>query len=185
MSLKKIKYLSLFVCALFAVQFLFGQKEIVVAQDGSGSFKTIQEAINSLPAEDNKTQRIILIKKGTYNEKLFIDKHFITLRGEDPKNTIVTISLARDEWRCNNKDDYGTAAINLQGNDITLENLSFINSYGKDATADKEIVCPKEAGNMKTIKPGGHQMALRSFKTTRLIVKNCIFRAYGGDTVSP
>ena len=38
---------------------------------------------------------------------------------------------------------------------------------------------------MKTIKPGGHQMALRSFKTTRLIVKNCIFRAYGGDTVSP
>ncbi len=158
---------------------------MVVAQDGSGNFKTIQDAINSLPSDDSKGQRIIIIKKGTYKEKIFIDKNFITLRGEDPKNTIVTISLARDEWRCNNKDDYGTAAINLQGNDITLENLSFINSYGKDAAADKEIVCPKEAGNIKTIKPGGHQMALRSFKSTRLIVKNCIFRAYGGDTVSP
>lgn len=171
--------------AVLALQHSFAQNEIVVAPDGSGNFKTIQEAINSLPAADNKMQRIILIKKGTYSEKIFIDKNFITLRGEDPKSTIVTISLARDEWRCDNKDDYGTAAINLQGSDITLENLSFINSYGKDAKADKEIVCPKEAGNMKTIKPGGHQMALRSFKTTRLIVKNCIFRAYGGDTVSP
>jgi PelA/Pel-15E family pectate lyase len=184
-NLKKIKHIALLFCTLCAVQFGFAQKDIVVAPDGSGNFKTIQEAINSLPADDSKGQRIVLIKKGTYKEKIFIDKNFITLRGEDPKNTIVTISLARDEWRCNNKDDYGTAAINLQGNDITLENLSFINSYGKDATADKEIVCPKEAGNMKTIKPGGHQMALRSFKTTRLIVKNCIFRAYGGDTVSP
>ncbi|HEX5023695.1 MAG TPA: pectate lyase, partial [Agriterribacter sp.] len=37
----------------------------------------------------------------------------------------------------------------------------------------------------KLIKPNSHQMALRSFETTRLMVKNCIFRAYGGDTVSP
>jgi PelA/Pel-15E family pectate lyase len=183
--LKKTKHITILFCTLFAVQFIFAQKDIVVAQDGSGNFKTIQEAVNSLPGDDSKGQRIILIKKGVYQEKIFIEKNFITLRGEDPKNTIVTISLARDEWRCNNKDDYGTAAINLQGNDIILENLSFINSYGKDATADKEMVCPKEAGNMKTIKPSGHQMALRSFKTTRLIVKNCIFRAYGGDTVSP
>ena len=177
---------NLFILLLFLLpNFLFAQPDIVVDANGSGNFKTIQEAINSLPSDYSKGQRIILIKKGTYKEKIFIDKNFITLRGEDPKNTIVTISLARDEWRCNNKDDYGTAAINLQGNDITLQNLSFINSYGKDAAADKEIVCPKEAGNMKTIKPGGHQMALRSFKSTRLIVKNCIFRAYGGDTVSP
>lgn len=183
--MKKTKHIIILFCTLFAVQFVFAQKDMVVAQDGSGNFKTIQDAINSLPSDDSKGQRIIIIKKGTYKEKIFIDKNFITLRGEDPKNTIVTISLARDEWRCNNKDDYGTAAINLQGNDITLENLSFINSYGKDAAADKEIVCPKEAGNMKIIKPGGHQMALRSFKSTRLIVKNCIFRAYGGDTVSP
>ncbi|WP_462255139.1 pectate lyase [Ferruginibacter sp.] len=183
--MKKYKNIVFLFCSLFAWQYSVAQNDIVVAQDGSGNFKTIQEAINSLPSDDSKGQRIILIKKGIYKEKIFIDKNSITLRGEDPKNTCVTISLAREEWRCNNKDDYGTAAINLQGNDITLENLSFINSYGKDAKADKEIVCPKEAGNMKTIKPGGHQMALRSFKSTRLIVKNCIFRAYGGDTVSP
>ena len=180
-----IKKIIFSVAAIFVVANLYAQNDIVVAQDGSGNFKSIQEAINSLPADDAKTQRIIVIKKGVYNEKIFIDKNFITLRGENAENTIVTIALAREEWRCSNKDDYGTATINLQGSDITLENLSFINSYGKDNTADKEIVCPNEAGGKKTIKPGGHQMALRSFKTTHLIVKNCIFRAYGGDTVSP
>jgi PelA/Pel-15E family pectate lyase len=180
-----LKKIAVVVTSIFIAANVFAQNEIVVAQDGSGNFKSIQEAVNSLPAADNKTQRIILIKKGTYNEKIFIDKNFITLRGENPQNTIVTISLARDEWRCSNKDDYGTATINLQGSDIMLENLSFINSWGKDAKEDKEIICLNEANNKKVIKPGGHQMALRSFKTTRLIVKNCIFHAYGGDTVSP
>lgn len=179
-----IKRYSLIVLLLCANSFLFAQKEIIVAANGSGNFKSIQAAINSLPG-DAKTERVILIKKGTYNEKIFIDKNFITLKGEGAKNTIITISLAREEWRCGNNDDYGTATINLKGSDITLENLSFINSFGKDNTSDKTIDCPADSTKKKTIKPTGHQMALRSFTTTRLIVKNCIFTAYGGDTVSP
>ena len=186
--LKKNIFLAFIV---FANTSLFAQDmvpqegpDIIVAQDGSGNFKTIQDAINSL-SRDAKAQRVILIKEGTYNEKLFIDKNFVTLRGEDAENTIVTISLARDEWRCSNPDDYGTATLNLKANDITLENLSFINSYGKDVTKEKTITCPKDSSKSKVIRPEAHQMALRSFETTRLIVKNCIFRAYGGDTVSP
>ncbi len=162
----------------------FSQKQIVVALDGTGSFKSIQQAINSLPVDANE-QRIILIKSGIYKEKIFIDKNFITLKGEDPARTIISISLARDEWRCENPDDYGTATINLKGNDITLQNLSFINSYGKDNKNEKTISCSNDETKSKTIRPVGHQMALRSFTTTRLIVINCIFRAYGGDTVSP
>lgn len=177
------KYLFAILC-FCACTSCFAQKEIVVSSDGSGNFKTIQEAINSLPA-DAKTQRVIHIRKGVYKEKLFIDKDFITLRGDDPKTTIITISLAREEWRCANGDDYGTATINLKGSDITLENLSFINSYGRDNTTDKTIDCPSDSAKKKTVRPGGHQMALRSFATTRLIVSNCIFNAYGGDTVSP
>ena len=183
-GLKNLKNIALILFTLFVTQNLFAQKEIVVAQDGTGNFKTIQEAINSLPA-DGTVQRVILIKKGTYKEKIFIDKNFITLKGENPENTIVTIALAREEWRCDNVDDYGTATINLKGSDITLENLSFINSYGKDNTNDKTIICKTDSGKTKTIRPNVHQMALRSFATTRLIVINCIFRAYGGDTVSP
>ncbi|HQY11519.1 MAG TPA: pectate lyase [Ferruginibacter sp.] len=178
------KILPVFIAILFASVAVFSQKQVVVALDGSGNFRSIQEAINSLPAAA-KEQRVILIKNGTYKEKIFIDKDFITLKGEDPEKTIVTIAQARDEWRCDNKDDYGTATLNLKGSDISLENLSFINSYGKDNTKERSIACASDSGKTKTIRPYGHQMALRSFNTTRLIVKNCIFRAYGGDTVSP
>ncbi len=179
-----LKRYLLLVMLLCANSYLFAQKEITVAADGSGMFKTIQDAINSLP-EDATAQRIIVIKKGIYKEKLFIDKNFITLKGEDPKNTIVTISLAREAWRCGKHDDYGTATLNLKGSDITLENISFVNSFGKDNPTDITIDCPADSGKTKTIQSTGHQMALRSFATTRLIVKNCIFTAYGGDTVSP
>jgi PelA/Pel-15E family pectate lyase len=163
---------------------LLAQTTIVVSQKGKADFTSIQAAINSLPA-DAKEQRIILIKKGTYNEKLFIDKNFITLKGESPKTTCIVISLARDEWRCSNPDDYGTATINLKGNDIILENLSFVNNYGKDNANDKTIDCANDSSGKKTIKPTGHQMSLRSFGTTRLKAINCVFTAYGGDTVSP
>ncbi len=182
----KIKFkILLTAVAIFAAWgTLFAQKQIVVDKEGKGDFRSIQEAINSLPA-DAVTQRIILIKKGTYNEKIFIDKNFITLRGENPEKTVITIAEAREEWRCANPDDYGTATINLKGNDITLENLSFVNSYGRDNKKDKTITCATDSNKTKVIRPGVHQMALRSFETTRLIVMNCIFRAYGGDTVSP
>ena len=181
----QLKKITLIVAAiLLAGVSVFAQKQIVVDANGKADFKTIQEAINSLAA-DAKAQRIIFIKNGTYKEKIFIDKNFITLKGEDPGKTIICISLAREEWRCENADDYGTATINMKGSDITLENLSFINSFGKDNTKDKIIACINDSSKTKTIRPVGHQMALRSFATTRLIVINCIFRAYGGDTVSP
>jgi PelA/Pel-15E family pectate lyase len=179
------KIFSMWLVMILTVTHLFAQKNLVaVAKDGSGDFSTIGEAINSLPVKAN-AERVILIKKGIYREKIFIDKDHITLRGEDPSNTIVTISLAREEWRCQNPDDYGTATINLKGNDIRLENLSFVNSYGKDNTSDRTINCATDSSGSKTLRPGGHQMALRSFNTTRLVAVNCVFRAYGGDTVSP
>ena len=60
---------------LFAAQILFvaGQKRIVIDANGRGDFKTIQEAINSLPAIST-IERVIFIKKGVYAEKLFIEK---------------------------------------------------------------------------------------------------------------
>ena len=55
--------------------------DIVVAQDGSGHFTSIQSAMNSIP-KDNAKNVIILIKNGTYNEKLFITTSYLTLVGE-------------------------------------------------------------------------------------------------------
>jgi len=163
----------------------FAQKDIVVAKDGSGDFKTIQEALNSLPAAATE-QRVIAIKKGIYNEKLFIDKNFITLKGEDKEATKVISSEARDIFRCTHNDDWGVATINIKGSDIDLEDLSFINEYGFNAKDDITVPCANDSATReKKVRKDGHQMVLRSFNTTRLFVKNCIFRSLGGDPVSP
>jgi PelA/Pel-15E family pectate lyase len=163
-------------------------KIVVVDQKGGGDFTSIQDAINSLP-DAATAPRIIYIKAGIYKEKIFLEKDFVSLIGEDVHKTIITISLARDIWRCENDDDWGVAAINLKSNDIVLENLTFTNTYGFERAKNTEpehIDCRKDSLHpFKEVRNSAHQMALRSFTTTRLVAKNCIFRAYGGDTVSP
>ena len=163
-----------------------------VAADGSGQFRTIQAAVNSLPNAAAKP-RTVFIKNGVYNEKVFIDgKANIVLKGQSEKGVVLTFPQARDAWRCDpvaGADDWGVAVVNLRNSpDITLEKLTVINSYGflNKGKANVVIDCPAEPGKPKTVSPTGHQMALRTMPgATRLIFRNCTFRALGGDTVSP
>lgn len=161
------------------------QQQIIVDQAGKGNFKTIQDAVNSLK-DSSATPRVIYIKKGTYNEKLYIKKNNIVFEGEDRSFTIITAAIARDEWRCNHKDDWGVATMNIAANDITLKNLTITNSYGFDFINDRTVDCASDTVNkQKIITRNGHQMALRTMYCTRLAAINCYFRAYAGDTVSP
>ena len=178
------KALFIFV-AVALTQLLFAQKKIVVDPNGSGDFKTIQEAINSLEVSSN-TPRIIRIRKGTYKEKLFIEKSNIVFEGEDKEKTIITAAIARDEWRCEHNDDWGVATMNVRANDITLINLTIVNSFGFDFKEEKIIDCPSDSVNkQKRIGKNGHQMALRAMNCTKLKAVNCHFRSWAGDTVSP
>ncbi len=174
--------------SLFLLLFLytssFAQKRITVAKDGTGDFLSIKAAVNSL-SPDAATQRIIFIKNGHYNERVFIEKNHITLLGENREQVIIDTSIARDNWRCEHPDDWGVATLNLKGSDITLEDLTISNDYGFVNTEEKTFTCASDSNKIKTVKRDGHQMALRSFSTTRLIVKNCLLKAWGGDTVSP
>ena len=180
-----MKYIVFFIALIIQSNLAIAQQKIIVDANGKGNFTTIQAAINSL-SDSAASPRIIFIKKGVYKEKIFIDKHNIILKGEDKNTTHLTQSIARDDWRCNNVDDWGVATINLKGNDITLENLTITNSYGFDNTKEIIIACASDTvSHEKKVRKDGHQMALRSFATTRLKVINCILKAFGGDTVSP
>lgn len=182
-TFKTILYVlfTLLVCAHANAQV----KKILVAQNGKSDFTSIQQAINSLP-DSSATPRIIHIARGVYHEKLFITKHNIVLEGEDRDKTVITQDIARDEWRCDHPDDWGVATMNLNGNDITLLNLTIANDYGFNYKEPRVVTCAADTvSHQKTITNGGHQMALRSMRSTRLQAINCRFRAYAGDTVSP
>ncbi|KAJ7559439.1 hypothetical protein O6H91_04G085300 [Diphasiastrum complanatum] len=64
---------------------------IVVDQGGKGSYKTIQAAVDSIPAKNN--QRVIIqISAGTYREKVKIpsSKPFITFQGAGAGSTTIS-----------------------------------------------------------------------------------------------
>lgn len=160
--------------------------KIVVCPKGKGDFKTIQGAINSL-SDSAAAPRTIYIKNGVYREKIYLEKHNIILEGESREKTIITQAISRDEWRCLHNDDWGVATMNVDSDDISLLNLSIINSYGFDSLVDRTIFCKSDttASKQKVIRRNSHQMALRTMNSTRLKAINCRFRAYAGDTVSP
>jgi len=67
-------------------------KVIKLKSDGSGDFKTINDAIKTIP--DGNTKRVILsLAPGNYKEKVKIGmyKPFITFYGEDPNNMPVLV----------------------------------------------------------------------------------------------
>ena len=180
-----IKRYGLLLFTLAAIQFTQAQTKLIVDAAGTGDYKTIQGAINSLP-DSSATARIIYIKKGIYKEKLYIEKNNIVFEGEERAATIITAAIARDEWRCEHNDDWGVATMNVGANDITLKNLTITNSYGFDFLEDRLIYCPSDTTTkQKKITKGGHQMALRTMHCKRLKAINCHFKAFAGDTVSP
>ncbi|RYY87952.1 MAG: pectinesterase [Chitinophagaceae bacterium] len=182
---KTLRYISIAALLIAGTSCTAQHRSITVAASGKADFHTIQDAINSLP-DSSATPRVIRIAKGVYKEKLFISKHNIVLQGEEREGTIITQDIARDEWRCAHPDDWGVATLNLNGNDITLLNLTVANDYGFNQKEPRTVACAADTvKGERIITKEGHQMALRSMKTTRLRAINCRFRAWAGDTVSP
>lgn len=111
-----------------------------VAQDGSGDFKTIQEAVNAV-RDLSQQQVTIFIKKGIYHEKLVIPswKTKISLVGEDEQQTIISnndysgkpVPGGRDMFGKDKFTTYTTYTVLVQGNDFHAENLTIENSSGR------------------------------------------------------
>src|SRR5215203_3235180 len=157
----------------------FAKKKIVVDINGKGDFRSIQEAINSLPDSSAKP-RTIYILPGVYREKLFVSKHNIIFEGKDRDKTIITQDIARDEWRCDHPDDWGVATMNLNGNDITLKNLTIANDYGFNYKEPRVVACAENCTFYANTGPASiwHDgTGNADFKT---VLKNCRFDGFSG-----
>lgn len=115
-------------------------KTLIVAQDGSGDYKTIQEAVNAV-RDLSQEQVTIKIKAGTYHEKLVIPswKKKISLLGESSSTTIITNSDYSGKDYPGGKDAFGRSkystytsyTVLIQGDDVVLENLTIQNTSGR------------------------------------------------------
>ena len=113
---------------------------IIVARDGTGEFRTVDEAIEVCRAFMDY-HKVIYIKKGTYKEKLIIPSWLqnIELCGEDMKETIITyddhanikITLGTAEPRTQPMGTFRTYTLKIEGNDITIKNLTLENNSAR------------------------------------------------------
>jgi pectinesterase len=112
---------------------------ITVATDGSGQYKSIQQAVNSV--RDLAHVRVtIFIKNGTYHEKLIIPswKTMISLVGESKEKTIITNNDysgkdfgGKDPSGNTKFTTYNSYTVLVQGNDFIAENLTIENTSGR------------------------------------------------------
>jgi pectinesterase len=69
--------------------------DAVVAADGSGQFRSVQDAILAAPTARAGQPWIIYVRAGTYRERLYVqrEKRFVALVGENAETTVVSYDL--------------------------------------------------------------------------------------------
>lgn len=100
--------------------------DITVAADGSGDFTTVEKAVQSIP-KDNHQRVVVLIKDGTYKEKVRLDASCVTLRGQSRAGTRIEFPQLNDDYD-RTRDDIGRAVVNINGDDAVLENITVVNT---------------------------------------------------------
>jgi pectinesterase len=151
--------LFVFARSIFAAD--LPKPDVAVSADGTGDFKTIQGAVESISAT-NRDRVVVLIKDGTYHERIRVDASFLTLRGQSRKGTRIEFPQLDDDFTAH-PDDIGRAVINLNhANDLVLENLTAENTAGI------------ESAHAFTIYGTGD----------RTVIVDCDVLSHGADTVS-
>jgi pectinesterase len=103
----------------------------VVSQDGTGDYKTIQEAINDAKAFPYK-RITIFIKNGIYKEKVKIHEWNtnISLVGESKEKTIITYNDYFNKIGLGRNSTFYTYTLLVEANDCILQNITIENSSG-------------------------------------------------------
>lgn len=152
---------------------------IVVARDGTGQFRTIGDAVEVCRAFMDY-HKVIYVKKGTYKEKVIVPSFLtnIEICGEDRDETIITFDDHANiaDTSVPGKRTLGTFrtyTLKIEGNDITLKNITIENAAAKLGQAvalhtegDRLVfVNCRFLGNQDTVYTG--------VANTRLYFKDC------------
>ncbi|WP_278715360.1 pectinesterase family protein [Bacteroides caecimuris] len=106
--------------------------DYVVAQDGSGDFFTVQEAINAVPDFRKDVRTTILIRKGTYKEKLIIPESKINISLIGENGAVLTYDGFANKKNVfgENMGTSGSSSCYIYAPDFYAENITFENSSG-------------------------------------------------------
>lgn len=147
------------------------QDTIVVSRDGTGNFRTLQEAIESARAFMDYTVTIY-VRNGVYKEKVIVPSWVenIDIIGEDRDKTIITYD---DHANINKMGTFRTYTVKVEGSDITFKNLTIENNA---AQLGQAVALHTEGDRLKFINCrilGNQDTIYTGAKSTRLYFKDC------------
>jgi pectinesterase len=121
------------VAAVSAVAFVppAAAATLTVAADGTAMFRTVQAAIDAVPA-NNTSRATITIKAGTYREIVTVpaNKPFVTLQGLGSSPSAVLI--VNNHW-AGNFGTFNSASVFVNGHDFVATNLTFSNDFDENS----------------------------------------------------
>lgn len=171
--------------------------DIIVAQDGSGDCKTINEAIEM--AEEDAGRTTIFVSNGVYNEKVFIgnryqdSKKVISIIGESVDGVIITW----DDYHGKSIEYPGKGTITADGMtaptmtvtspDFYMENVTVRNTVTDDVAQAEALYQAGDRQILKNVKIEGYQDSHRTKKGRRYFYYGCTVKGtvdfiYGGGT---
>jgi len=165
--------MKLLLLALFAATPAFAQTTLTVAQDGSGTYRTVQAAVDAAPNQ-SQTPVVVLVKKGTYREKVVVPpaKTHLVLRGEGRANT--NISFDDHTGDAGGHNTYTSYTVLVQANDFAAENISFENNAGYKAGQAVALHLKADRASFRNCGLLGNQDVLfLEADHTRQYFKNC------------
>ncbi|WP_460067220.1 pectinesterase family protein [Streptomyces sp. YKOK-I1] len=115
---------------------------ITVAADGTGQYKTVQAAVDAVPA--NNTARVVIsVKPGTYREvvKVPANKPHVTIQGSggSRKDTTIVYGNAAGMTKPDGSGTYGTpgsATVSVLSDDSQVRNLTVTNDFDESKHQD-------------------------------------------------
>ena len=111
----------------------------VVAKDGSGQFRTIQEAVARIGSGTPDRPATIYVRRGVYRELVYVqrEKRYVRLVGEDRESTVLVYGLHAGMKGLDGEPmgTFRTPTFYLDADDFTVENLTIRNDAGPVAQA--------------------------------------------------
>ena len=184
-------------CAMIYAQAGSSPYQAIVAVDGSGDYKTVQEAINAVPDGQTKPW-LILIKNGLYNEQVIIPKNkpYVHLIGQDKDKTIIHLNLnvgskltgkeiggktAYWEHSVHNPSSpvykYEGSVVVVKGDHFYTENISYVNDWGVLSDNGPQALAMNSQADCASF----YNCKFRSFQDTWMTANNDVSRHYVKD----
>ena len=147
---------------------------LTVAQDGSGDFTKIQDAIYASPAFPYE-KVVINIKNGVYNEKVRVPEWNtnLTLIGESKENTIITFDDNFKKINLGRNSTFYTYTVLVEGDDFSASNLTFKNSSGDNGQGIALSVVANRAKISNCIILGNQDTLYLSGNVAKQYFKDC------------